>query len=86
MRLEKLAKLAFRFPNNVQPLERRLECGLLDGRKRQSGYNVSFSEVRRVCRTSMRLLTLYSAILEGVGILIFKTSVSSQIHCKISLK
>ncbi|TIB74807.1 hypothetical protein E3Q22_00025 [Wallemia mellicola] len=44
MRLEKLAKLAFRFPNNVQPLERRLESGLLDGRKRQSGYNVSFSE------------------------------------------
>lgn len=48
MRLEKLAKLAFRFPNNVQPLERRLESGLMDGRKRQSGYNVSFSEVRRV--------------------------------------
>ncbi|TIA92720.1 hypothetical protein E3P99_00471 [Wallemia hederae] len=46
MRLEKLAKLAFRFPSNVQPLERRLQGGLVDGRKRQSGYNVSFSEVR----------------------------------------
>ncbi|EOR01347.1 hypothetical protein E3P92_01520 [Wallemia ichthyophaga] len=44
MRLEKLAKLSFRFPTNVQPLERRFQSGLLDGRNRQSGYNVSFSE------------------------------------------
>ena len=86
MRLEKLAKLAFRFPSNVQPLERRLQGGLVDGRKRQSGYNVSFSEVRRDLEGVSEFLTLFSHrdTLEDPGIQISRTNVSSRNRCRIS--
>ena len=77
MSLQKISKFIFKFPNDVQPLERRLQMGLFDGRKRQGGYSVSFSEVRfAIHLMNLKLLLicviLFRNIIEGAGILTFK--------------